>query len=144
MKLTKTFGIIATLMLLISWSSTAVAQSSGIDFFHGTFEEAKVKAKKENKLIFMDAYTTWCGPCKRMAREAFPNPQVAEYFNSKFINVKMDMERGEGPALGRQYKVMAYPSLFFIRGDGSVAHRSVGMKTAPALVELGKVAETKK
>ena len=92
----------------------------------------------------MDAYTTWCGPCKRMARDAFPNPQVGEYFNSRFVNVKMDMEKGEGPRLARQYRVMAYPSLFFIRHDGSVAHRSVGMKTAAALLALGKTAETKK
>ncbi len=144
MKHTKICSVVATLMLVIFWSSIAVAQSPGIDFFHGTFEEAKVKAGEEDKLIFMDAYTTWCGPCKRMAREAFPDPQVAEFFNSKFINVKMDMERGEGPSLGRRYRVMAYPSLFFIRGDGTVAHRSVGMKTAPALIELGKVAESRK
>ena len=144
MKLKKTFGIIATMMLLLTWSSHSMVQAQGIDFFHGSFEEAKMKAKKENKLIFMDAYTSWCGPCKKMAREAFPDAQVGEYFNTHFVNVKVDMERGEGPQFARRYRVMAYPSLFFIRGDGTVAHRSVGMKTASALLALGKAAETKK
>ena len=144
MKLKKTFGVVAALMLLLTWSSTAVAQAPGIDFFHGTFDEAKMKAKKENKLIFLDAYTSWCGPCKRMAREAFTNAQVGEYFNSTFVNVKMDMERGEGPVVARKYRVMAYPSLFFIRHDGSVAHRTVGFKTSTALLALGKTAAEKK
>ncbi len=144
MKLKKTFGIVAALMLLISFSSDAIAQAPGIDFFHGSWDEAKLKAKKENKLIFMDAYTSWCGPCKKMARETFTNTQVGDYFNSRFVNVKMDMEKGEGPSLGRQYRVMAYPSLFFIRHDGSVAHRTVGYKATQALIAEGKKAEEKK
>jgi len=146
MKNLKTFGFLAALLLLTSWTTelTAQAPAGGIDFFHGSFEEAKQKARKENKLIFLDAYASWCGPCKQMAREAFTNPQVGSYFNSHFINLKMDMERGEGPRVARQLRVMAYPSLFFMKGDGKVVHRTVGKKNAEALLSLGKQAEGKK
>ena len=70
------------------------------------------QAKKENKLIFMDCYTSWCGPCKMLAKEVFTDPDVAAFFNEKFVNAKVDMEKGEGPALKKQYGVNAFPTLF--------------------------------
>ena len=63
--------------------------SQGIEFFHGTFEEAKIEAKAQGKLIFMDAYAVWCGPCKMMRNTVFPLPEVGEYFNANFINMKV-------------------------------------------------------
>jgi uncharacterized protein YyaL (SSP411 family) len=63
-----------------------------MEFEKGSFSEIKEKAKKENKLIFMDCYTSWCGPCKMMARETFTNDTVAKYFNEHFINCSFDME----------------------------------------------------
>ena len=32
-----------------------------------SFSEALKKAKEENKMVFVDCYTSWCGPCKYMA-----------------------------------------------------------------------------
>ncbi|HHG84150.1 MAG TPA: DUF255 domain-containing protein, partial [Bacteroidetes bacterium] len=60
-------------------------KAQGIKFFHGTFAQAKAKAKKENKLIFMDAYTSWCGPCKWMAANTFTDASVGAYFNQHFV-----------------------------------------------------------
>ena len=137
------FSIVTFVLLMLATWTTDV-QAQGIEFFHGTFAEAQQKAEKEGKLIFMDAYTTWCGPCRMMAKNAFPNPEVGAYFNKHFVNLKMDMEKGEGRTLGRKYRVVAYPSLFFLKPDGSVAHRAVGMKNANQLIALGKQAEAKK
>ena len=68
----------------------------GIKFFEGTWEEALTLAKKEHKIIFVDAYTTWCGPCKQMAKDVFTQKEVGDFYNKSFINVKLDMEKGEG------------------------------------------------
>ena len=71
-----------------------VKESRGIDFFPGSWNEALELAKKEDKLIFLDAYASWCGPCKSMQKKVFPTDKVGEYFNARFINVKIDMEKG--------------------------------------------------
>ena len=48
-------------------------------------------------MIFLDAYASWCGPCKMLQKNVFTKKAVGDFYNSKFINVKMDMEKGEGP-----------------------------------------------
>lgn len=97
-------------------------------------------AKKENKLIFMDAYATWCGPCQWMQENVFPESQVGSYFNKSFINVKMDMEEGEGLTLAEKYNVTSYPTFLFINGDGEILHKSIGAMESPAFITLGKAA----
>ncbi|TNE55719.1 MAG: DUF255 domain-containing protein [Bacteroidetes bacterium] len=103
-----------------------VAQNKAIEFEKLTFDQALAKAKKEQKLIFMDAYTSWCGPCKWMSKHMFTNDKIAEYFNREFINVKFDMEKGEGVDIAKRYQVYCYPNLLFIDGDGKLVHRTAG------------------
>ena len=105
-----------------------------------TWGEVLEQAKKENKLIFLDAYTTWCGPCKYMQKSVFPKLAVGKFYNANFINVKMDMEKGEGPDLAQQFALTAIPTLLFIDGDGKEVHRYVGALEAPAFISLGKEA----
>ena len=115
----------------------------GIKFFHGTFVEALAKSKAENKLIFMDAFAEWCGPCKRMAATTFKETKVGRFFNENFINVKMDMEKGEGPALSRKYDVEAYPTLLFINEKGEQIHKMVGGLQAEQLIGAARQALSK-
>ncbi|WP_430809676.1 MULTISPECIES: thioredoxin family protein [unclassified Carboxylicivirga] len=114
---------IALLMCLSIIGADLYAQ--GINFEHITFEEALVKAKKENKLIFIDFYTVWCAPCKMLAKTVFPDSKVGELFNKEFINLKLDAEK-EGREIAKNYKVDAYPTLLFVNGDGDMLYRKVG------------------
>ena len=98
----------------------------GTHFETLSFKEALAKAKSENKLIFMDCYTSWCGPCQFMSNTIFPKKEVGNFFNTNFINVKYDLEKGEGPELQKKYDVQAYPTFLIIRPDGSVQHKIVG------------------
>lgn len=87
------------------------AQNAGINFLHGTtWAEAVAKAKAENKLIFIDFYTQWCGPCLNMAQTVFSLPTVGYYYNQTFINLKIDAEEGEGITLAKKYGVRSYPT----------------------------------
>lgn len=119
--------------------SNTFAQSS-IQFTEGTWKELLAKAEKEDKLIFMDAYTVWCGPCKKMAKDVFTQKEAGDFFNAKFINVQMDMEKGEGIGLSREFGIMAYPTLLFIDKNGKVVHRAVGYHSTEQLLELGEAA----
>lgn len=120
----------------IGYGEVALKAAEGIAFEKGTWQEALNKAKAENKLIFMDCYTSWCGPCKMLARDVFTDPDVAKFFNEHFVNVKFDMEKGEGVTLKDKYGVNAFPTLNFIDAQGELQHCLVG--AAPAEILLGQ------
>lgn len=119
-----------------------IPSESGIVFFEGTWAEAQAAAKAEGKPIFLDAYASWCGPCKVLKSRVFTDANVGEYFNANFINVKMDMERGEGRKLAKVYRVQAYPSLFFLEADGAVVKQAVGYHTPEQLLSLAREANS--
>ncbi|MCF8246630.1 MAG: thioredoxin family protein [Saprospiraceae bacterium] len=133
----KKYLILLAFALLIG--SNGFAQ--GIEFTPGTWKEIKAKAAKEDKLIFMDAYAEWCGPCKKMARDVFTEKEVGDYFNAHFVNVKMDMEKGEGIGLSSDFGVQAYPTLLFINSEGKAVHRAVGYHTTDLLIGLADAAK---
>lgn len=117
--------------------------SQGMEFFDGSWEEALQKSKEEGQPIFLDAYASWCGPCKRMARDVFPHERSGDYYNARFINMQIDMEKGNGPELAKKYKVGAYPTLLFISHDGEVIHRFVGACDVTNFLQLGAEAYQK-
>ena len=134
------YGILLGLCI---WMTVAWGQAEGIQFFHGSWEEALEKAQAEQKPIFVDAYASWCGPCKRMAAQVFPQEEVGEFFNAKFINVKMDMEKGEGPDFAKKFPVRAYPTLLFISPQEEKFHEHVGGLDAEGLIKTGDLAVRK-
>ena len=107
------------LLIALALFTSLNAGAQGINFEHGTWDEILAKAGKEGKIVFMDAYTTWCGPCKMMSKSTFTDARVAEFYNKNFICAKIDMEKGEGPALSERYGVQAYPTLLFVNASGS-------------------------
>jgi thioredoxin 1 len=122
----------------ISPNKVAAEKQPGIVFHEGTWASALAQALKENKLVFLDAHAVWCRPCKLMKIKTFKDPAVAKFYNNNFINVEMDMERGEGKALANKLGIRAYPTLFFINGKGEVIAKKVGFLNAPDFLELGK------
>jgi len=114
--------------------------SNGIEFKKDSWNAILAEAKAEDKLIFVDAYTTWCGPCKKMDRDVFVNMEVGSFYNSMFINVKIDMEKGEGIKLARDYNVNAFPTFLFIDGNGKLMHRTAGFHSVNQFIALGNEA----
>ena len=110
----------------------------GIQFTDAKWAEILKKAKAENKIIFFDAYTTWCGPCKLMQKNVFTRDDVAAVFNKDFINVKYDMESGEGLKLASKYPLEAYPTLFFIDPDGKIVKQVIGYQKPETLIKIAK------
>ena len=129
--------------LLISLSLMLVSGSvfaKGMDFFHGTFDEALAKAKQQDKLLFVDVYTDWCGPCKVMSKDVFPKDEVGAFYNAEFINYKLDAEKGEGPDVTERYPVAGYPTFWYIDGSGELVHRAAGGMDQKIFIELGREA----
>lgn len=114
--------------------------ASGITFTEDNWDKILEKAKKQDKIIFLDAYAEWCGPCKLMSAKVFTDSEVGFYYNKNFINVKIDMEKGEGLKLRSQYQVTAYPTLLFITPTGEIIQKKVGALNANDFLLLGKSA----
>ena len=108
----KNIAMKSLIIILLAIAGISTIQAQGIEFFHGSWDEAIEEAKKQEKIIFVDAYAIWCGPCKRMAKNVFPDEKVGEFYNKHFINMKLDMERGEGLKFRKKYPVSAFPTLF--------------------------------
>ncbi len=126
--------IILTAVLLISF--TGQAQDKGMLFEKSDWAGVLAKAKKEKKYIFLDAYASWCGPCKWMSKEIFPQEKVGEFMNARFVHAKIDMEKGEGIALAQQYQVGSYPTYLFFNPDGELVHRGLGSMPAEDFIAL--------
>ncbi len=116
----------------------ALAFAQGITFEDTNFSAILAKAKKENKLVFIDAYASWCGPCKLMVKNVFPQKAVGDYYNSHFVNAKIDMEKGEGIELAKKYNVKAFPTYLFVDGNGEVVHRTLGYVEENDFIQFAK------
>ncbi len=126
--------IFCTLSLLLGVTNTTIAQ--GIQFEQGTWTEVLAKAKKENKLIFVDAYTTWCGPCKYLKKKVFPLKEVGKVYNKYLINYALDTEKGEGIAFAKKYKITSYPTLLYLDWQGNLVHWAKGAGDAAKIIEV--------
>lgn len=111
----------------------------GIQFEEGKkLSEIFAKAKQEKKLVFIDGYTTWCAPCKLMSKKTFPLQSVGEFYNAKFINAKFDMEKGEGIAIAKKYKINRFPTYLFLDSDGKVVHSATSYMDENEFLQFGK------
>ena len=127
--------ILTTFLIILSVLSFA---QEGIKFETSDFKTILAKAKKENKLIFLDAYTTWCGPCKLMAKNIFTLKSVGDHYNANFVNAKIDMEKGEGINIAKKYDVKVFPTYLFIDGNGELVHRTVGYVPEKEFIQFAK------
>lgn len=107
---------------------------NGVQFENLDYQQTLLKASKDNKLVFIDFYTDWCGPCKVMSAEVFPTQVVGEFMNPKFVSVKINAEKGEGVQISKKYKINAYPTMV-VDASGKELGRIVGYKTPRELIE---------
>lgn len=128
----------------ILFISTLIFSQEGINFQQTTFKEILAKAKAEKKIIFIDAYAAWCGPCKMMEKNIFPLQSVKDYYNTNFINARFDMEKGEGPELAMKYGIRSYPTFLFLNGDGEVVLKNMGYMGEQDFLTIAKEANNPK
>ena len=141
---------IITLILFVWTIGVSAQNEEGIQFFHGTWEEALNEAKSQDKMLFVDVWASWCSPCKRMAAETFTQDVVGDYFNKHFVCYKLMIdpkektEKEKAEALMKNYQVNAFPTLLWIDCNGDMLHSSVGYKKADELIAEAKIAQNPK
>lgn len=126
-----------TFVLFIAFISLTGFAQSGTRFMDNCpWKEVLRRAKRENKMIFVDCYTSWCGPCKQLAKQVFPQEKMGEYLNARFVSVKYDVEKGEGLAIEKMYsgEVKVYPTMLILTSRGELLHKVTGMHPADELI----------
>ena len=114
------------ILSLVLVASVTFAQGVAFEPDGTLLPQAAAKAKKENKLVFVDCYTQWCGPCKKMARDIFPQAKVGKFMNERFVNVKIDMEASYAEGLTKEWQVSGYPTFIIFNADGEEIGRFMG------------------
>ena len=114
--------------------------STHIVFIENSLDEALKQAAIQHKYIFIDTYATWCGPCKMLRATTFTNRRAADFYNSNFINVSIDVEKGEGPRLAEQWKIQSIPTLIILNPAGKPVLGAEGFMSADELIRFGKQA----
>jgi thioredoxin-related protein len=148
-------AVILSLLLPI----VVAAQEKGVHFEHAlSWTDVKAKAKAENKYIFMDCFTTWCGPCKYMRTVIFPQDEAGNFFNDKFVNIEVQLDTtakdndqvknwyADAHTIMTQYAINAFPTYLIFAPDGRVLHRIVGGSNSPKtfIVEVQEAFDTTK
>jgi len=118
------------LLSLLAVGTVLSVAAQGISFENGDWKSVIAKAKKEQKLVYVDVYTTWCGPCKILATQIFPQKEAGDKYNTLFVNYRIDAEKGEGIDLAKKYNVDGYPTHLFVDPvNGAVIYRDMGAST---------------
>ena len=130
-------------------NSTVSAQETGVHFEHGlSWTQVQAKAKAENKYIFMDCFTTWCGPCRYMRTTIFPQAEMGSYFNDKFVSIEVQLDTtskdneqvknwyADAHAIKDHYSINAFPTYLIFAPDGRPLHRIVGAADAKVFINL--------
>jgi len=103
----------------------------GEAFVQASLPAALSKAEAAQKLVLVDVYTTWCGPCKMLDRTTWVDEKVVKFLSEKVVAIKIDAEKGDGPAIARKYAVQGYPTLLLLNAKGEVVDKAMGY-LAPA------------
>ena len=133
--------VASVLMVLVTCAGigSAVAAEGTIFRTPASWQEAVDAAKSEQKFLFLDAYTDWCGWCKVMDRNTFADSSVAAFMNQHFVSVKIEMERGFGIDVAMRYRISGFPSFLVFTPDGRLVYRMFGYQPpADFLPELRK------
>lgn len=115
------FSVLGTRSLLFNMTNEELLESATkVNFSKSLFSESLKKAEVENKLVFIDFYTTWCPPCITYHMDVLNDKNVAFYMNKAFVNTKFNLYKGEGIKLKDTYDVYYVPRFLIVDTKGNI------------------------
>lgn len=135
---TPLLAVLVMLMAILSAVNAHAQQVSApeIKFSTKNYKQVLAAAKAGQKMVFVDAFATWCAPCKELRKTTFKDPKAAEYFNKNFISYSVDVEKGEGIDLAKKWQVEGLPTLLILDKNGKVLASHTGYVDGKGLIEF--------
>ena len=100
------------------------------------YDAALKDAQSGNKLVVIDFFATWCGPCRMMERNIFPDEKVQQRL-ARFVPLKVDVDKQ--PKLAAQYGITAMPTTLVVDATGKPITGAIGyLEVADYLAVLDK------
>ena len=139
------FVIVCSIPHLV-YGQTQSTQSgtSAITFIEEKPDAALKEAVKKGSYVFVDAYASWCGPCKALKAKVFTDKKVADFFNNHFVNLSINVQKGKGPELAKKWNIQGLPTLLILDAKGNIISQSVGYIDADNLLAFANEALNKK
>ena len=122
--------LLPALILVPCLSPAALGQEPFADL---SLEEARAQAAQLDRILLIDFFTTWCEPCKRLDRTTWKDERVLDWLNKTSVCLKVDAEDEDD--LARRYDVQGFPTLLFLRPNGTELGRIVGYRDPQAFLE---------
>src|SRR5262245_22764339 len=126
----KSLIVILLIGILVSCAQQARSETPFSDL---SFDEALKAAQNSNKVVMIDFFTTWCGPCKRLDETTWKDEKVQQFLSEKMIALKIDAEKQI--ELAKRYNVRAYPTIVFVKPDGSLTAFIVGYREPTTFIQ---------
>ncbi len=145
--------LIAVLLLLPTLLMAQKKEDVGVKFIHKitNWSDIVKQAQKEDKYIFIDCYTTWCGPCKKVQEEIFTQKNIGDFFNANFVNIKLQIDETKNddeatislrPFIRNfvdRYNVNSYPTFIILDNFGEPIHKFIGAGDSSFFIKHTKV-----
>jgi len=128
------------LLLLLSFLMLYVPDMvASISFKRIEIDRAIEEAAQQGKYVFIDTYAVWCKPCKQMD-QVFNDPELSEFFNANFVNIKIDMDSRYGKSIAPNYDVVWLPTLIILDSEGNVKNKVDKIVDAAELLHIAQEA----
>ncbi|MDX1638908.1 MAG: thioredoxin family protein, partial [Balneolaceae bacterium] len=116
----------------------------GISWY--SLEEAQQLAENSSKKVMIYMEASWCGYCKKMENEVFPQQDVQDMIHKYYYPVRLDIESGDeivynGDLFTEQefantIRVTGTPTYLFIDGKGEILGKQPGFLPADVFKSL--------
>lgn len=121
---------------MMAMAMPAMAQ---VEFHTGGLDALYSSAKRQDKLVFMDLYASWCPPCKTMESTVFSREDVGEFMASNFVSAKYNVDDQLGNEIANKYQVHSIPTYLIFTPDGEFVGRMAGaMSPADFVASMSK------
>ena len=115
----------------------AKADSQSVHFATLSWPNALAKARSENKMLFIEMYTTWCTYCKQMEQNVFPSEEAGNYYNEHFINIRYDALQSDGIQIRKNYALLGFPTFLYLDPNGLAILKTAGYQEKEKFIHNG-------